>query len=667
MKSELDTSQPRPLSGAPTLVERSSSPVEQQLTASEFKFDQHPDALALPLKNMQRECYLQEICAGRIAPVIVLTGAAGAGKTTVMRLISEIREAKILNRFLPRQKRSDDVATDREWTSTEEKRGVFFAHDMYKGAYAFPTKEFSLLMKELRGDQALLIQIARGHEVAGLIEACQRIFPIAPVLSLRIDAPFQVISSRLSSRTTAEKGEIEERLAAIAKLQSNDDAESPYLERVYGQTTFLSLTADDIARHSHQLAENGAQCAPLTRETLGAQLDIKVAEAMNRSKTLAKDILRERSLAYGDRFVPDGLTDVLENLLIPAIQKATGDVNTIPALKGGTAMRFYAEATGRAVSPDIDFTLVRSKLIADCTERALNALTGTSVPMVDRWDKAQWPAYGAHAEVKSERTGQTIELDALLVSRVRPHGRGFCFEYNYDAHDHFMRRTVNLPNGGKVYIVPPEHTLLEKLAAGRGADQGKFDLFDSAGIITQCPLDPSLLHKIIASQRFDPLTLDRELAPLLTNPNPIAIEHLFPLLGIESPLFQNIVRSISPEYRAESIGAPNEKRTLSATALKQIAFLDRAHRMVQKILDDAHIPVDIGGETISTADRYGLDRLSAQVTWVADFFEHFARFETGRSDVFVRRGPATNRELETSFFEGLGQQIVRLQQLKNAQ
>ncbi len=613
------------------------------------------------IADTRRAEFLRKLSDGEFAPIILLTGAAGAGKTTVMRMICESREAAILTRYLPRQKRNDDVSSDREWSSADERRGAFFAHDMYKGAYAFPAKHFSLAMKELRPEQALLIQIARGHEVASLVEACQQIYPMAPVVPLRIDAPISVISSRLNVRTSTESGEVEERLAAIGKLKRNDEAEEPYLEKLYGQRTILSLTAGDIVRFTSDIPDTAQRA--LDRSSLGEMVNQSIANARSHSKALADDVLKIRTVDYGDRFVPDGLIDVLENDLIPATL-GLGPVGAfVPALKGGTAMRFYAENTGRAVSPDIDFTMIHSATMARHAEDALFKLLGAHIPMVNRWDKTQWPAFGAHAEARSRRTGEVIELDALLTSRVRPLGKGFCYEFPYDAHDNFMRRTVALPNGSHAYLVPPEHTLLEKLAAGRGADQKKFDLYDSAGIITQVPLNPSLLHKVISLQRFDP-QIDQTIVPLLMTDKPIALDDLFEPLGIESQMFRDIAREISEEYSAASIGAPQERRVLTATALKQIAFLDRATRMLDKMRLDADMPVDIGGEIVTAADRFGRTKLQSGIAWLQTFFEHFGRFETGRSDVFVRRGAATDQRLESAFFGGLEEQIVRLQRLR---
>jgi hypothetical protein len=55
--------------------------------------------------------------------------------------------------------------------------------------------------------------------------------------------------------------------------------------------------------------------------------------------------------------------------------------------------------------------------------------------------------------------------------------------------------------GALVPVLAPEDVLVHKLLLGRGADQGKHDLADAAGIVRRQPLDAAYLRERIAAMQ----------------------------------------------------------------------------------------------------------------------------------------------------------------------
>lgn len=88
-------------------------------------------------------------------------------------------------------------------------------------------------------------------------------------------------------------------------------------------------------------------------------------------------------------------------------------------------------------------------------------------------------------------------FDELHIRRA---GRAHPFAFDPPM----VERLRRLPLLGSVVpVLAPEDVLLHKLALGRGADQGKHDIDDAAGIARRQQLDPDYLRLRMAAMRLN--------------------------------------------------------------------------------------------------------------------------------------------------------------------
>lgn len=389
------------------------------------------------------------------------------------------------------------------------------------------------------------------------------------------------------------------------------------------------------------------------REVSAAHL----TNALQRARETALEAANQQSAALrtprilrGENgLIPTEVMEVLDSRLIP---EARG-LGIHLVLKGGCAIAAFLDGSGRAVSPDVDYTV----FIRHEDFNALIELTQAFTHNREVKIQAQPGAQFSHRSTKisglyQQENGTEVELDAVPVRRVvremPSQSGGFVFEFKYDAVSHQHRRTVILPSGQVLSVVPPELALVEKLTAARGMEQGKFDLFDSAGLLATFKLDTDLVGRYILRQRFKE-SLD---TPLACEPLQLAgLGQRLQELGVEDPKLKGLV--VERTLRAIQAGAaePTEIRQfLTPTRIKQLmladALLDGMNKVRSLIDADDSLP-----EKYRIKFRWGEGRLHEGLGQLETFIYAITVSDTLDSSNYVRRTPKSSRQ--SNFFDSI--------------
>lgn len=321
-----------------------------------------------------------------------------------------------------------------------------------------------------------------------------------------------------------------------------------------------------------------------------------LAHAGDDARIIAAHILSDLRLPREHPYVHPGIADGLEASLLPAAREVGFD----PVLFAGLAAVIYGSP--RAVSADIDFVLPYSDSAANQIKMVMAELSaGQDVPIaVFKWDIA--PCLGARGSVRSSRENTEVAIDANLIPRFALRD-GFNFEFPFDTHDLFMCRTLACPDGARTLLAPPEHMVVHKLVMARGADVDKFDLLDVGAILGSCPIDPHMVGKLIAMQRYiearpiplvEPTTEPIDAARIATDVRKIFEGDLglstefFKSLGITQEVFQRVISAQMPTVGQ---GVSDAVLEVTLTQMKQAAIasrlIDSLDRVAKEIAETA--------------------------------------------------------------------------------
>jgi hypothetical protein len=617
--------------------------------------------------RLTREDYLRSLAAGTIPPLVVMSGLPGAGKTTALQFLQQEGSATYtpVTRYMPRERRPSDTAGDKPWAFDNQSapaedstgpKSVIFSNVKYKGYYGFPGRD---IVNAIDKGEIPVMLVTSYVEMVQLSEALHNLVPGAPLVSVRLEVPQEVLPGRISRRVGADATEHQERIERLNGLVKADLLQTPLLHKVHDTRVIWNLKPSEIAEHGYF----GSQIKALTPDALAAMLVEAKVEAIARAQREAQDILTPRVLTYESPVVPASLTDVLDRVLLPAAAErlaegALGQGESPLVLKAGLAAAIYLGDKGRVVSPDIDFVLPENPGAKLQMEVLMESLSDKPVEWVDGKNKAVYHCEGIKGEAKAS-DGTNVELDALLTTRVQPDPKGFVFACTHDSHDLFYRRMVITPAGNAVAMIPPEQLCVEKLIAGRGPDINKFDLFDASGLLATFHLNPNLVKKMIELQRYDE-ALDEDAARVLADAKGQLSVEVLETLGITEPAVQDIVRSLGELVDDEWAEYPSETRCLTKSALKQFAFLSAVERSLKKV---EAIMTDrvflIAGEKVSIGERFGEDKVREGISRLRAHVRLHSDFYVGMQDTFVRRALGAEKD-ETRFFKHLESQRQRL-------
>ena len=506
----------------------------------------------------EREDYLRRLMLGDVAPIFLISGASGSGKTHVAKKLEEFGVVPS-ERLITRQRRSADGPEDVSWSAESPviKDPLIVSYGKYGDHYGFQRE---LILKALSGTSTSVI-VGDAGKFLVFFEAIQNLAPLIPIVPLRVDVPLEIAAERMLQRPKAHSGEslirdrINRRIDTWERLQLAD------IKRFSGLHTLLNLFPNEIER----LNSKSNQVKPLTPEFLRELVNKFKLENQQHVKAICSDLLRPRVIDSAPEGVSEELFDALVNKLVPAADK-----HQLPVvIKGGLAVAFYladakkqggvdnfpglfdrnrvllgcgsiSQDVTRPVSPDIDF-VIRTPEELSAVEQIFSELNAAPSAVRNYSEKPVFKSLKVSSAFEG-LNGALIELDAIAMSRIKPDGSEFCFSFPYDEVIHFMHREVRLPNDAVAAVVPPEYLIVEKLTAARGAAMGKLDIFDSAILLATQPLRQSLLKRMIEMQSyseagFDSLTVKALQAPQSANETSLALRSL----GISDPKLLEIV------------------------------------------------------------------------------------------------------------------------------
>jgi hypothetical protein len=316
------------------------------------------DGLTLPTADARKK-YLNHLAAGEVRPMLVVSGLPGSGKTTALNFLHQeggLPYAPTL-RLMPRARRDSDPDTDQPWTPAVSdlngkdlgaEQAVIFSNVKYQGYYGFPGAP--ILEAVNRGDIPVML-VTSYVEMVQLSEALHNHIPVAPLVTLRIEVPQDLLPGRITRRAGAHPEEHRERIERLSGLVRADLLQAPLLNKVYGTRVILNVKEQEIAEFGYC----GAQIKPLTPDVFAALVVEASTVAIERSRSEAQDIMDTRFLSYGGRSVPDSIIEVLDQVLLPAAaqrlcQEGVNPGESALVIKAGLAAAIYLKDKGRVAA-----------------------------------------------------------------------------------------------------------------------------------------------------------------------------------------------------------------------------------------------------------------------------------------------------------------------------
>ncbi len=613
-----------------------------------------------------RQVYFKELADGNIPPVVLVFGQSSSGKSSAISML-ESHGFKSVDRLITRPLRESDgsfevvwkpdqlpVTTDSSNSAKTPPADVLFAIYNYGNYYANPAGSLQRLISQ-RGSPGVGILMGKLLDLPNVEEALSNILPGLPVLPVRLDVQPSVLAGRLSARKESCTGEQSQRLIKLAGKYIEDQMQLAAYVEMYGLRQLPNLLPDEAIRFGVMHA------SPLIPETLPKVLAPDLKRVKEHSTRIAKDILSVRTMTFGCGHVPESILHTMQDVLMPQL-KALG----IPAyLKGGVAVAAYLGNLSRRVSMDVDFTVpCDPTLLPKLMELHMNienvhgrVADKDWVPegnFQERWAVSNYRSILRKGIMLHE--GHKVELDEIVITRLQPENRGFCYEFICDHGDRMSARTVQLPNGDRMQLLPPEHLLLEKLIAGRGAEMKKFDFFDSAGLLATQIIDPNMVHKLVFQQAYNP-KIDYDVAQLVEKlpGGLLTVKQFVAQLGIEAPgrlVEINGNRLVDPGKAHSSIDDNISTAPLSLTALKHLMMLGRLEHSISRIeagLDETY--QIYFGQSRSIKEMHG-EAVLLHLHSFRRLLEAYATYEVGRGDIFVRRQSTSAAQID-QFFQRL--------------
>ncbi len=230
---------------------------------------------------------------------------------------------------------------------------------------------------------------------------------------------------------------------------------------------------------------------------------------------------------------------------------------------------------------------------------------------------------------------------------------GFVHEFKYDRllHSHHTRARVD---GSEmvIQVIPHEIVILEKLLAARGAEVGKFDYFDAAGLLATKNFNIMIAQRLIERQRHK-ITLDS--APVHEDISAGNLELRLRECGIHNP--QILDAAARAAIKAQGEHAGNLNGIFSPDALKKLALTSTLLQSLGKLESELDSKLENFGGRISISDHWGKEVTIAGINRLREFLYVYADTSIGRDDIFMRR-TAKSLERGKGFFlknlSGLG-------------
>lgn len=651
---------------SPLAVNQSVPP----LSESSFFSQQHPSTLdsrlqtQRDLRDERRREFLSRLIRQDIEPLVVLSGGSGSGKSYLITLLAGegVEQAE---RLISRPRRDSDPPEDVSWDQDNPRHqdeNLLFHYLKYGHEYGYT---FDSVGRAIAEGQPQAFIAGDVGKLFPFVKAIRDAFPGVPVITLRLEVPLKAMHHRLTNlRKEAFPGEADQRIKSNQAFREWEENQIKELKEFTDLHVVFNLSEEEHDRFGY----SGTQIQALTGDVLSRLYTEFRNEAKKQSSYYAARLLESRDISHDRFMVPPALAEVFTTKLMPAAEK----LGVRPLIKGGLAVALYLHSTPtadeldatelpminsldslteamvplhapvRPVSLDIDWafrqdeTSIHLTLVQDLSDN-------DALEYKDAFDKPFFHSRKVSGGVSLE-SGQYVELDAISVSRVRQDENGFCFEFPIDPVVEFHRRQVNLPDGQAVSLVPPEYLVLEKFAAGRGANLDKMDLYDATALLVTQSLRVEILQRLIDIQKFDP-AVDRKVTAFSERPELSEFASSLRGIGITDPHLVNIItdRLFTSFLQGEEVATDAGKSIepvhslpfdWSMDSLKRVALVDTLLRAIGKVEDTLHMPYSFGDlELKSYVELLGEDSVTRSLQSMKRFLYHYAAFQAGRKDI----------------------------------
>jgi hypothetical protein len=621
-----------------------------------------PAQLALPNQTaaqLYRESYLRLIAGEQATPVVGVFGQSASGKSTTVKKLDSALHIHPSIRYTTRPTRSNDDWFERKWkgqstlvnaseessdnhpeTSHDHKDAVLIPSDTlfaiynYSNYYGTCAEEVAHMALSRPAGEGVSVLLGKMLDLPNFHEALSNMLPSWPCIPLRLMVdPFQLID-RLERRAAAGQegrpGEVQERLNVLLPKFIEDQCQIPAYCELYQLMIMYVPVPSEFTRFNVQ------QVKPLDDEALQGWLPKAIANVRLQAAERAQDILRDRRIPNDALILERDTQKILEDLVLPLSRQAG-----IPHL--------YLSGLGGVAAYALDTpTVLAGSALGDGTQIEVALPSGSENSA--RLDEFR----GAIRRAEQVGFGLTTIRVGLGVLITSANG-GFSYELPCDHSDQILARSLYLSDTSKIFLLPPEHLLIETLLKWHNSP-GDSKLLDGAvALLATQDLDWNVIHKLIFSQTFS-TELDTEIAERLRereNALSTVEDTLVAIMSNPEDVCSAIPVAVSKRLVDPSkiVDLPTDSTptsSLSLTALKQLVMIGQLSSALDALI--RHLHKDQLHITHQDFCLLSNGKPSKQLLRFQTALGIFRDFQVGRGDIYVRRD---RREQISSFFDRL--------------
>ena len=618
---------------------------------------------ASPAQLHRRE-YLQALVRGEMPTLIGIYGQSASGKSTAIKLLHRTLGIEPSTRFITRPSRSDDGWFETQWDLSQVSLpagsraskdqsspesfhlapgGTLFAifnYDNYDGTSAREIVE----RLHTAGPYGASILMGKLVDLPNFHEAVSNVLPLFPLVPCRLMVDLFQLRDRLERRqmrgNESRPGEVAERLRVLEYKFIEDQAQVPHYSALYGLRLLNAPLQSEVERFNLENA------VPLDEDGVRAWVGPAIQEAKEQSAVLAKDVLRPRVFPAIRSPIRAVAMKLLQDTLVPRAQRF--GISEI-YLTGEIGVAAYLAETSLIPVIPIDrvaFTVTSREddtaRIGDLLATIMLHSSGEARPALDdAYPHATTDLRGAAA---IEWSDPNVTLEGRMTTQIRPSESVFCYELRCDHADQILARTVRLPDGSHIAVVPPEHLLFENLLLCRAPHRGDPASQRALGLLATQNIDPHVLHRLVFQQEIDGV-IDAACMDTLHRTD---FSHLELTFGefcrrcLHNP--DQVLNGVSGELKERLVDltklcdTPRDNTntsSLSLSAVKQLMLLAHFRRALAGLRN--YIEEDHTTFAGALPDTTAREQLIQKIALVDRAFEAFMHFEVGRGDIFVRR------------------------------
>lgn len=602
------------------------------------------EGVTLTAGQALRDDYLDALAKMQLPAIVGVYGQSASGKSTTINTLQEIG-IEPSRRFVTRisgttgdffevpwiaaSEESQLSATggetppkllddnQRSFDSSLKRSNVFnpvlFAIFNYGTYYGTNADELAKILKE-PDRKAISVLMGKLVDLPNFSEAVSNLFPLLPRVQFRLMVePYQLLA-RLAKRVRDDHGRAGEAHARIELLMQKyveDQSQiSPYshLYRLVLINAVLSGEANGVAP-----INRGASVV----EVVQTELDRLILEEKLISADLAKEVKRPRSLCY----TPEALSIAIERVLPRyLINSSSGKPKCNVYMTGPLAMLPYLERIDAATT---------AAIFNECNSvEFLYVNFASELSNGHRWTDIE--EFGGDNNI-------VVKVQSRKIVSVLEQSLGF--EFFCDHADQILAREVTLDSLGGLYIVPPEHLIVEGcVGIGLNSKESRF-LDGLVHLLASQVMDVNLIHRLIFMQDYDP-SIDEGFAKFIKSLDPGSSQSLEQFIASFLCDSESLLRNLPGHLREREIDFRkihpqpldnSRKGTLSCSCVKRAIMMAGIIDAISKLKVRA-----VEMESF-LSDKQLLASFEERVCKLDLALRVFLDNQIGRGDIFVKR------------------------------